>query len=135
MMLWDTGIQLYANVYFATDDTLNNSPETLVKFLRGSARGWGYARQNPEEAVDILVGTYTNMDKASELEAVGPVLGFSFDDTTAANGWGAMNTDNWSAQVETYASLDQFKGSVPTVDDVMTLSILEATADIRKEVG
>lgn len=135
MMLWDTGIQLYANVYFATDQTLSESPETLVSFLRGSARGWGYAKANPEEAVDILVSTYTNLDKASEMDAVGPVLGFGFNETTAEHGWAAMNADNWAAQVETYASLDQFKGDVPTVDDVMTTAILDATADIRKEVG
>ncbi len=135
MMLWDTGIQLYANVYFTTDDALTNAPDTLANFLRGSARGWGYAKANPEEAVELLVSAYPNLDKASELEAVGPVLGFSFNETTAADGWGAMNAENWAAQVETYASLDQFKGSVPTVEDVMTTAILDATADIRKEVG
>lgn len=135
MMLWDTGIQLYANVYFATDKTLNETPDVLESFLRGSARGWGYAREHPEEAVDALVEAYPNLDRASEMEAVKPVLGFSFNETTAKNGWGAMNRDNWAAQVDTYASLDQFKGEVPAVDDVMTLAILEATSDIRKEVG
>jgi NitT/TauT family transport system substrate-binding protein len=135
LMLWDTGIQLYANVYFATDKTLSETPGTLEKFVRGSARGWGYAKENPEEAVGMLVDTYPNLDKASELEAVGPVLGFSFNDTTKENGWAAMNRENWEAQLNAYAALDQFKGTVPTVDDVMTLAILDATADIRKEVG
>jgi NitT/TauT family transport system substrate-binding protein len=46
-----------------------------------------------------------------------------------------MNRENWNEQVNTYASLDQFKGTIPTVDDVMTLSVLDATADIRKKVG
>ncbi len=135
MMLWDTGIQLYANVYYTTDKALAETPDVLASYLRGSARGWGYAREHPEEAVDMLVEAYPNMDKASELEAVGPVLEFSFGDITKAHGWGAMNRENWTAQVDTYASLDQFKGSTPTVDDVMTLSVLEATADIRKQVG
>lgn len=135
LMLWDTGIQLYANVYFATDETINNNPDVLASYLRGSARGWGYARENPEAAVDMLVEAYPNLDRESELEAVGQVLEFSFNENTAENGWAAMNRDNWAAQVETYASLDQFKGEVPSVDDVMTLSILEATSDIRKEVG
>ncbi|POF32400.1 ABC transporter substrate-binding protein [Roseibium marinum] len=135
MMLWDTGIQLYANVYFATDETLNETPEVLSGFLRGSARGWGYARQNPEEAVSLLVETYPNLDKASELEAVGSVLDFSFDETTYQNGWATMNRENWAAQIDTYASLDQFKGTVPTVDDVMTTAILDATTGIRKEVA
>ena len=46
-----------------------------------------------------------------------------------------MNRDNWAAQIETYASLDQFKGETPTIDDVMTLDVLNATEAIRKEVG
>jgi NitT/TauT family transport system substrate-binding protein len=135
LMLWDTGIQLYANVYFSTDTTLNDSPETLEKFVRGSARGWGYARENQKAAVDMLVEAYPNLDKASELDAIGSVIDFSFNETTAEHGWGAMNRDNWAAQVETYASLDQFKGTVPTVDDVMTLAILEATTKTRMKVG
>jgi NitT/TauT family transport system substrate-binding protein len=135
MMLWDTGIQLYANVYFATDKTINETPDVLEKFVRGAARGWGYAKEHPEEAVGMLVEAYPNLDKASELEAVGPVLDFSFGETTKAHGWGTMNRENWTAQVNTYASLGQFKEAVPTVDDVMTLAILEATSDIRKQVG
>lgn len=135
LMLWDTGIQLYANVYYATDDTLENDAETLAGFLRASARGWGFAKQNPEAAVDALVEAYPNLDKASEMEAVQPVLGFSFDGTTSEQGWAAMNRENWESQVTTYADLDQFQGDVPTVDDVMTTSILDMTADTRMDVG
>lgn len=135
MTLWDTGIQLYANVYFTTDHDLQASPDVLAKFVRGSARGWGYAKDHPEEAVDILVAAYPNLDKASELEAVHPVLGFSFDKTTAQEGWGSMNRANWADQLDTYAKLGQFKGATPTVDDVMTLSVLDATTALRKQVG
>ena len=46
-----------------------------------------------------------------------------------------MNRENWQAQVETYASLGQFKGAVPSVDDVMTQDILSATESIRREIG
>lgn len=135
MMLWDTGIQLYANVYFATDKIINETPEVLAGFVRGSARGWGYAKEHPEEAVEMLVAAYPNLDKASEHQAVGPVLDFSFGETTKEHGWGAMTRENWAAQVETYAALGQFKETVPTVDDVMTLAILEATTGVRKKVG
>ncbi len=135
MMLWDAGIQLYANVYYTTDKELGEHSDTLTKFLRGSARGWGYAKDNPEEAVDMLVAAYPNLNKESELEAVKGVLGFSFDATTTENGWATMNKENWQRQIDVYADLEQFKGDVPTVDQVMTLSILDATADIRKQIG
>ncbi len=135
LMLWDTGIQLYANVYYTTDDMLDEHSDVLANFLGASARGWGYARENPEEAVDMLVEAYPNLDRESELQAVGPVLGFSFNDTTASHGWGAMNADNWQDQIDAYAGLDQFQGDVPELDDVMTSAILEATADVRPMKG
>ena len=135
MMLWDAGIQLYANVYYATDEMLAEHGDVLVRYLTGSARGWGYAKENPEAAVDHLVSEYVNLDRASELEAVGPVLGFSFDGTTATEGWGAMNPENWQKQIDVYAGLEQFKGDVPTVGDVMTTDILAATEALRKQIG
>ncbi|MCY4459871.1 MAG: ABC transporter substrate-binding protein [Albidovulum sp.] len=135
MMLWDAGIQLYANVFYTTDEAIENDSDALARFLTGSAMGWGYAKDNPEEAANLLVAEYPNLDLASELEAIGPVLGFSFNDTTARDGWGAMNTENWAAQIQTYAGLDQFQGDVPEIDDVMTLEILNATSEIRMKVG
>ena len=135
MMLWDAGIQLYANVYYATDEMLSEHADVLARFLTGSARGWGFARKNPEAAVDHLVAEYRNLNKASELEAVGGVLGFSFDAVTARDGWAAMNKANWQAQIDIYAELEQFKGETPTVDDVMTASILAATEKPRKQIG
>ncbi len=135
MMLWDAGIQLYANVYYTTDDVLENHSDVLARFLTGSARGWGHARNNPEEAVDHLVSEYVNLDRESELEAVKPVLGFSFNEVTAAEGWGAMNAENWQAQIDTYSQLDQFQGEIPTIEQVMTQDILQATEGVRKQVG
>ena len=135
MMLWDAGIRLYANVYYTTDEMLAEHGDVLVRYLTGSARGWGYARENPEAAVDHLVSEYRNLDRASELEAVGPVLGFSFDGTTARDGWAAMNRKNWQAQIDAYADLGQFKGAVPGVADVMTTDVLAATEPLRKRIG
>ena len=135
MMLWGTGIQLYANVYYTTDDMLANHSDVLARFLTGSARGWGEVRNNPEASVDHLVAEYPNLDRESEQEAVRLVLGFSFDDTTATAGWAAMNPANWQAQIDTYAELGEFKGETPTVNDVMTTDILAATESLRKQIG
>ena len=135
MMLWDTGIELYANVYYTTDQVLAEQQDVLVSYLRATARGWGWAKDHPEAAVDNLVAEYPNLDRASELEAVGAVLGFSFDETTKEHGWGYMDAANWQAQIDTYADLEQFNGPVPTVDEVMTTAILDATSDTRLEVG
>ena len=78
---------------------------------------------------------YRSLNRASEREAVGAVLGFSFDDTTAKEGWAAVNPANWQAQVDTWAGLDQFKGPTPALADVMTTEVLAATESLRKGIG
>jgi NitT/TauT family transport system substrate-binding protein len=135
MMLWDTGIQLYANVYYSNDETISKHSDALAAFMRATARGWGYARTHQAEAVDLLVSEYPILNKASEMDAVPLVVGFSFGDTTKANGWGQMTAENWQAQVEIYAKLGQFKGDPPKISDVMTLDILKLSEKTRKEVG
>jgi NitT/TauT family transport system substrate-binding protein len=46
-----------------------------------------------------------------------------------------MDRETWQAQIDTYASLDQFVDEVPTVDEVMTTAVLDATADVRPHIG
>ena len=114
---------------------LANHGDVLARFLTGSARGWGEVRKNPEAGVEHLVAEYQNLDHASELEAVAPLLTFAFNDVTASEGWATMNRANWQDQIDTYAELEQFQGATPTVDDVMTSDILAATEEVRKQVG
>lgn len=135
MRLWDAGIQLYANLYYATDDTLQKHADVLAAFTRAAAKGWAYTHQNPEKAVDLLVKAYPNLDHAAELEAIKPVLGFSFTKTTAAKGWGTMEPGVWEQQIRVYDELEQFKGPAPKVTDIMTDAILKSTAAARPKIG
>jgi NitT/TauT family transport system substrate-binding protein len=135
MRLWDTGIQLYANLYYATDETLQKHADVLAGFTRAAAKGWAYTHQNPEKAVDLLVKAYPNLDRDAELDAIKPVLGFSFTKTTAAKGWGTMEPSVWEQQIHVYDELQQFKGQAPKVTDVMTDSVLKATAAARPKIG
>jgi NitT/TauT family transport system substrate-binding protein len=135
MRLWDTGIQLYANLYYATDETLQKHADVLAGFTRAAAKGWAYTHQNPEKAVDLLVKAYPNLDRDAEMDAIKPVLNFSFTKTTAAKGWGTMEPSVWEQQIHVYDELQQFKGQAPKVTDVMTDSVLKATAAARPKIG
>ena len=135
MRLWDAGIQLYANLYYATDETVQKHADVLAGFTRAAAKGWLYAHQNPEKAVDLLVKAYPNLDRDAELDAIKPVLNFSFTKTTAAKGWGTMEASVWEQQIQVYNDLAQFKGQAPKVTDVMTDSILKVTAAARPKIG
>src|SRR5580765_2794020 len=43
MRLWDTGVRLYALPYYATATTIKTRGDILAKYLRASAKGWGFA--------------------------------------------------------------------------------------------
>lgn len=135
LSLWDAGIHLYANPYYVSDDTLANKGDLAANMMRASAKGWGWVYKNPDKAVEFLVERYQNLDKKSELAAVSLINGFSFNEATAKGGWGVMTKQNWQDQIDTYAALGQFAGEAPKVDDVMTLSVLEATAADRPTYG
>lgn len=135
MMLWDAGIQLYANPYYTTDAMLDEHSDKVAAAIRAISRGWGAVMADPEAGVDALVERYPNLDKASEMKAVPLVLGFSFNELTKENGWGQMSAENWQAQIDTYDALGQFANGAPKLEDLVTMKILEDTADVRPKLG
>lgn len=135
MTLWDAGIQLYANPFYVTDETLAQHRDKVEDIIRVSAKGWGWVHDNPEQAVEFLVERFPNLDLEAEKKAVDLITAFAFNENTAKGGWGTMTLENWRAQIDTYDSLGQFEGGAPKLEDLVDLSILEATAADRPKYG
>ena len=102
MSLWDSGIQLYANPYYTTDSVLAEHGDKVTAAIRAISKGWGWAHDNVEGAVDHLVARYPNLQKESEMIAAPLVLGYSFNEKTKAGGWGVMTKENWQDHPDTY---------------------------------
>jgi NitT/TauT family transport system substrate-binding protein len=137
MRLWDTGVKLYALPYYATANTIKTRSDILAKYLRASAKGWGFAYEpaNRAKAVEMLVKEFPNLNAKDETEALEAMLRFSFSPRTKAEGWGAMDPAIWQDQINLYAELGQFSKRVPKLEEVMTLDILKMTADSRPKIG
>ena len=131
MRLWDTGVHLYALPYYAHTDTIRNKPEVLQRFLRATARGWAYANKNRDQAVELLIKEYPNLNGPDERIAVDSLMSFAYNDLTNKNGWGTMDKGVWQEQISQYADLGQFTKRVPKVEEVMTMDILNATREYR----
>ena len=133
--LWDSGVQLYANPYYTTLDMLAGKKDILVRFLRAAGRGWAFAFANRDKAVELLVKQFPNLVAKDEREAADVMLAHCFNAATLAHGYGAMDPAVWQAQIALYAQLGQFAKRVPKLDEVMTMDILDATADSRPKIG
>ncbi len=135
LRLWDAGVHLYANPYYATPDTIGQHADVLRRFLSASARGWGFAYANRDKAVALLVKQYPNLVAADERVAANVMLDYTFDEHTKAGGYGTMDPAVWQDQIDLYANLGQFTKRTPKLDEVMTLAILNATAGARPKIG
>src|SRR5258706_1427004 len=136
LRLWDTGVKLYALPYYATATTIKTRGDVLAKFLKASARGWGFAycAANRDKAVELLVEEFPNLNVKDEREALEAMLKFSFSPRTLAEGWGTMDPAVWQDQISLYAELGQFSKRVPKLEEVITMDILNATRDARAKV-
>jgi len=55
MLFEDYGVQVYDDVLFAAEDTIINNPDLVERFLRATLKGWQYAIENEEEAIDFVL--------------------------------------------------------------------------------
>jgi len=135
LRLWDTGVRLYALPYYATTDTIGKRSDMLARFTRAAAKGWAYANDNPDKAVDLLLKEYPSLVRDDEKVAVPTLMKFVFTAATKAGGWGIFDPAVWQEQITLYDQLQQFTAGPPKLEDVITTAILDATKDERPRLG
>lgn len=129
LRLWDAGVPLYAHIYYASTDTIENSPEILEGWLRATSRGWEFAAANPEEAVRMLIDEYPDLEYDSQLAGAQILLGIKENaGVEALGGFGWFDLEVWQSQIDRWDALGQFDADAPVLDDVVTTAILEAAS-------
>jgi len=132
--LWDAGVRLYANAYYATHKVLESRADMLARFARATARGWTEALERPDEAVRLLVAAVPNTVYEDERRAAEVMLSHSFTEATRGGGWGDMTVERWEEQIGLMADLGQLPRR-PRFEEVATLDILARSRDGRPKRG
>lgn len=135
LLVSDLGLPAYSDVYFATDQAIEENADVLAAFIGAVGRGWGFAHADPQAAVKILVGAHDGLDLEWELKTIDLVLGLSFDENTARDGWGTFDPASLEEQLALYDSIGQYTNGRPALEDVYTTRILEMSADVRPKLG
>ena len=129
LRLWDAGVPLYAHIYYASTDTIENNPDILTGWLRATARGWEFAAANPEEAVGMLIEEYPDLEYDSQLAGAQILLGIKQGaGVEDLGGFGWFDLDVWQSQIDRWDALGQFDAEAPALDAVVTTAILEAAS-------
>lgn len=131
MRLWDSGVQLYANVTYGNVATLTKRPDAVAAFVRALGRGWDYVYGNEEKAVEMLIATATGTVAANELKVMPILKKYMFNANTEKDGWATFDPAVWQKQINLYDELGQFGAGKPAINDIITTQILDATKDAR----
>lgn len=134
MRLADYGVPLYGYIYYTTDDMLESNFDRLKEFTSATARGWEFAYDHVGEAAQALVDMSPELNLKDIEEDGGAMMKYIFTASTAENGWGAMDRSIWERQISLWDELGQFSSTPPTVDDLATWDLLDATADTRPKL-
>ena len=125
LLLWDLGIRMYAYTYFTTDQVYSQKKDVLTRYISAAAKGWLYAKEHPDEAVDLVMKSASGLEKDMELPTWKVSIPYISSSNTLQHGWGYMDPQVWSNLSDTYFSLDQIPKKV-TSDEIMTNEIVLA---------
>ncbi|MFC2073908.1 ABC transporter substrate-binding protein [Campylobacterota bacterium] len=56
------GIDFYGDLLFTTEDEIKHHPQRVEAFKNATLKGWAYALQHKEEAIDIILEKYNTRD-------------------------------------------------------------------------
>ncbi len=129
-MLWDLGIRMYAYTYFTTDQFYNTRKDVLVRYVSAAAKGWKYAREHPEEAVDYVLQAASGLTRDMELPTWKATMPYLTSLATKQYGWGYMDPAVWGDLSQTYYQLEQMPRTVKP-DEVMTNEIVLAAKTVK----
>ena len=90
---FDENLDFYTPVIIASNDTLNNKSDLTKDFLSAVTKGYEYAIENPEDAVNSLIKEVPEIDK--EL-AIASQKYLANEYKADADRWGEMKKEIWT---------------------------------------
>ena len=116
---------------FAQPGSVAENPEAMRGFLRATARGWAWASNNPEGAMDRMVEARPSLSKSREiglLKMQYTAKHLVLSETVREHGWGHQRADAWDRVVTSLTENDVIDAGV-AVDDVWTNEYLDTDTD------
>ena len=111
----DYGVPTLGLTYVVTEDYLADNADTLERFLKAALNGIYYARDNVDEAVDIVLQYAPEANPDHQKYMLETELDAALTDLTEANGVGWMTDQQWQ---DLYDMLTRFDALSGPLDDL-----------------
>lgn len=111
----DYGVGVLHGCLIATEDILNDNPEALTAFVEATKRGWTYAFENPEEALDIVAAESQDASRTHEAASLDEMKNIIWGGADSPpEGWGTIPMEVY----QTTADIMEESGAVDKPVDV-----------------
>jgi NitT/TauT family transport system substrate-binding protein len=117
----DYGVHFAGDTIFTTDEFIKTNPDLVLRFLRASLKGWGYAVENPGEIPAIVQKYAPDADPVIELARMNTTIPLV---NTGEDHVGWMKPETWTTTEETLRKYDVLTKPVD-VTQVYTMQFLE----------
>lgn len=93
----DFGVNFPNDMIVTNETTLKQRPQVVQAFLNASLRGWKYALENQEEAIDILLKAAPGLDRKHQAAMLAEYVKLITADRGATDGIGVPDMDRLGA--------------------------------------
>jgi NitT/TauT family transport system substrate-binding protein len=111
----DFGIDTMGDGIATHKDTIGSSPKVVAGFVKASIRGYAYALEHPEEAVDSLLKRSPSLKREVEVAKLKATARLLETPQTKANGVGYSSKERWN---DAQTLMKDFGGLTKTEADV-----------------
>lgn len=107
------GISVMANGLIVRNDTLQNRPATIQKFVRATQKAWTAMRDNPDEVVDAWMKVVEKGDRATYAAIAKNATSIMHTRHSRGRPAGWMATEDWKQMLEVLKSVDEIDKVLP----------------------
>lgn len=121
---FDYGIETSSEVLFTTDSYLEEHPEQMCGMVRAIQRGWQYAVENKEEAIDVIMAAGgEELNREAEMAQLEAEVDNLMTEDTEMHGLGYMTEERWQTAEDVLTEYGQLDTDVD-VTNVFTTQCL-----------
>jgi NitT/TauT family transport system substrate-binding protein len=120
----DYGLNMYSNGFMTRDDVIKNKPELVRGFIKATMKGYKYAFEHPDEAIDILLKYNPELDREVARKELDIMRDLVFVPEIEEHGLGWMSKERWTTTRDMVTELFNLTTKVP-VEDLYTNEFLE----------
>lgn len=114
LLFSDWGIDLMAHCIIVNETYLEENPEAVRGFVRAAQRGWDYALENPDEAIDVFMKVFPEADREAAIPALEITLEKLADLRPKGEALGFISPEAFEQTLKIMKNIKPAEGEDPT---------------------